>query len=80
MLQTWLLHAQVNQAIPFIIAGSYPAAVEAHKETGKCLAYNDIDVWYKSLDDEEDGKEGILHSHYESDVFPQIQAWAVGWG
>ena len=61
-----------NQPIPFIVGGSYGAAVEAFRRTNgaKCLAYNDIDVWYKSLDDEDDGKDEILQVHYERDVFP----------
>ena len=34
------------------------------------LAYNDIDIWYKSIDDEDEGREGILKVTYEKNVFP----------
>jgi len=61
-----------GQPIPFIIAGSYAAAEMAYRRREGCLVldYNDIDVFYESLDDEKDCTNQF-QIHYEKDVFPE---------
>uniref|UniRef100_A0A0G4HGB5 Uncharacterized protein n=1 Tax=Chromera velia CCMP2878 TaxID=1169474 RepID=A0A0G4HGB5_9ALVE len=42
-----------RQHFPFVLAGSYSAAVRAQgHDASLCLAYNDIDVWYECPNEE----------------------------
>ena len=45
------IHIAASSGVRFIIAGSYPAAVELYEHDGTEQIYNDIDVFYTDSDD-----------------------------
>ena len=69
-----------GQPIPFIIAGSHAAAEMAYRHTdgSLVLGYNDIDVFYEFLDDDdEQERRNQFQVHYEKDVFPEHPSMEV---